>query len=146
MAELAVAGSVVGLVSLSIQCCEGLTSYYSDYRSYSDEISQILQHIDELTMICCNLERELQGRAQLTEPASQHAIRLISSCRFNIQKLKRALSQCRTTPLPVNFTAKVQAFRARALYPFRKRTFQSLNEAIDSVQRDLGSALQNLEL
>lgn len=146
MAALAVAGSLVGLVSLSIQCCEGLTSYYSDYSSYSDEINQTLQHIDELTIICRNLERELQGRTQSTDPASQQAIRLIFSCHDNIAKLESALMQCRTTQLPDSFAAKAQAFRAKALYPFRKKTLQSLRKAVNDVQRNLGSALQTLEV
>lgn len=144
MAELA--GSVFGLLSLNIQCCEGLTSYYSHYTSYNDEINRTLQHIDELTIICRNLEHELQGRVQTTEPASHQAIRLISSCNHHIQKLEHVLSQCRTTQLPENFTAKAQAFRAKALYPFRKKTLQSLHETVSSVQRDLGSALQTLEM
>lgn len=146
MAELAVAGSVVGLVSLSIQCCEGLTSYYSDCSSYSDEINRTLQHIDELTIICRNLERELQGRAQSTDSISKQVIRLITSCHDNIHKLEYALSQCRTTKLPDTFIAKAQAFRAKVLYPFRKKTLQSLEECINSVQRNLGSALQTLEV
>ena len=146
MAELAVAGSVVGLISLSIQCCEGLTSYYSDYSSYSDEISQALQHIDELMILCRNLERELQRRAQPTEPASQQAFRLISHCRNNIQKLEHFLHRCRTAQLPNNFTAQARAFRAKALYPFRKKTLQSLLQAVKNVQRNLEGALQTLQM
>ena len=146
MAELAVAGSVVGLVSLSIQCCEGLTSYYSDFRSCSDEMNRTLQHMNEVTTICRNLERELQGRAQSTDPTSQQVIRLITSCHDNIQKLEHALNQCRITHLPANFTAKVQLFHAKMLYPFRKRTLRSLEEAVHSVQTNLGIALQTLEL
>lgn len=146
MAELAVAGSVVDLVSLSIQCCEGLTSYYSDYRLYSDEINRTLQHIDEVTTICRNLERELQGRVQSTDPILQQVIRLIISCHINIQKLEYALNQCRTTQLPTNFTAKAQLLHAKVLYPFRKKTLRSLEEAVHRIQTNLGSALQTLEL
>ncbi|KAL8722591.1 MAG: hypothetical protein Q9225_000947 [Loekoesia sp. 1 TL-2023] len=146
MAELATAGSVIALISLGIQCCDGLTTYYSNYRSYSDEINQISQHIDELKIVCHNLERELQRRTQTIDPTAQQAIRLIANCRNNIQKLDDTLNQCRTTQLPQNFAAKIQMFRAKALYPFKKRTLQTLEEAVESVQRNLGSALQTLQL
>jgi uncharacterized protein YoxC len=146
MAELAIVGSVIGSLSLSIQCCEGLTNYYSDYKSYSDEINRILQRTDELKITCHNLERELQGRTQSIEPTAQQAIRLIATCQDNIQKLDHALSQCRSTQMPQNLTAKIQLFRAKSLYPFKKRTLQTLEEAVNSVQRNLGSALQTLQL
>ena len=146
MAELATAGSVISLISLSIQCCQGLTNYYSDYTSYSDDINRIFQRIEELTIICQNLERELQRHIQPIEPTAQQAIRLIASCQSDIQKLDQALSQCRTIQLPQSFTAKIQSFRAKSLYPFKKKTLQTLEEAVNSVQRNLGSALQTLQL
>lgn len=146
MAELAIVGTVGGLISLSIQCCEGLTNCYSDYRSYSDDINQNLQHIDELKIICHNLDRELQRCTLPIEPTAQQAIRLITSCQDNIQKLDDTLSQCRTTQLPQNFTIKIKILRTKALYPFKKRTLQTLKEAVNGVQRNLGSALQTLQL
>lgn len=146
MAELAVAGSVVGLISLSIQCCKGLTSYYSDYRSYSDEINRTFQRMDELKITCCNLKRELEGRAQPIEPTAVQAIGLIASCQNNIQKLDHALNQCRTTQLPKEISARIQSIRAKGLYPFKKKTLQTLEEAVNSVQKNLGSALQTLQL
>ena len=143
MAELATAGSVVGLLSLSIQCCEGLTKYYSDYRSYSDEIHRISQHIDELGIICRNLESELQ---RLTQPTAQQVIRLIADCQNNIQKLAHTLNRCRTIQLPQNLDTKLRFSGAKALYPFKKRTLQTLEEAVSDAQRNLGSALQTLQL
>ena len=48
MTDLTIAGSVAGLISLGIQCRDGLTRYYFDYRLFSDEIHHISQHIVEL--------------------------------------------------------------------------------------------------
>ena len=60
MAELATAGSLVGLISLSIQSSQGLMSYYSAWKSYDEQIGHTHQNLDELRITCENLERELQ--------------------------------------------------------------------------------------
>ena len=147
MAEaLGTAGSVVGLISLSISCCEGLTKYYSDYRSHSDEVNHMIANIDELKIICQNVQIELQGRINPQERATQQAVRLIDTCLENVRKLDDALVKCRATTLPQDLTAKIMAFRAKALYPFRKRTLQTLIRAVDDVHKNLGSALQMLQL
>lgn len=140
---------VIGLVSLSIQCChlcEGLTKYYSDYRSYSDEINQIVVEIDELKFICQNIECELQRLPQIQAAVVQPIERLIASCRSGIQRLENTLDQCRSTQLPNNFPEKLQKFRVRAAYPFKKRTLQALRNNVQILRTNLQSALIILQL
>lgn len=93
MAELAAAGSVVGLISLSIQSCQGLTSYYSAWKSYDEQISQTYRSVDELKILCESLGRELQRITQYQEPAVQQVIRLIASCQDGIKILRDALDK-----------------------------------------------------
>lgn len=77
MAELATAGSLVGLISLSIQSSQGLISYYSAWKSYDEQIGHTHQNLDELRITCEYLERELQRIVQYQEPAIQSVARLI---------------------------------------------------------------------
>ena len=146
MAELATAGSIVGLISLSIQCCEGLTKYYSDYKSCSEEINQIILSTDELRLTCQNIEGELQRLSQTQQPVIQQIIRLIASCRTGMQNLNDALGQCISTQLPSKLPAKLQQFRVRALYPFKKRTLQTLKDTVHGLQNNLQSALLILQM
>ncbi len=146
MAELATAGSVVGLISLGIQSCQGLTSYYSAWKSYDEQISQTYRNIDELMITCENLERELQRMTVDQNPAVRQVVRLITSCQDGIHDLCYALGQCRSTKVPHSLDAKIKLFRARALYPFRKQTLQTLIDSVHSIQGNLGSALQILQL
>lgn len=146
MAELAAAGSVVGLLSLSIQSCQGLTSYYSAWRSYDEQISQTYRNVEELKVTCENLDRGLQKISQDQEPAVQQVVRLIASCQDGIQSLHHALDRCHSTQVPHSLAAKIELYRARALYPFRKQTLQTLKDTVQSIQGNLGSALQILQL
>ena len=146
MAELATAGSLVGLISLSIQSCQGLTSYYSAWKSYDEQIGHTHRNLDELRITCENLERELQRITQYQEPAVQQVARLITSCRDGINSLRHALEQCHSVQIPTSLTAKIKVCRARALFPFRKQTLQQLKDTVHDIQRNLDSALQVLQL
>ena len=146
MAELATAGSLVGLISLSIQSCQGLTSYYSAWKSYDEQIGHIHRNLDELRITCENLERELQRIVQDQESAVQLVVRLIASCQDGINSLRHALEQCHSVQIPDSRAAKIEVCRARALFPFRKQTLQRLKDTVRNSQGNLSSALQILQL
>ena len=146
MAELATAGSLVGLISLSIQSCQGLASYYSAWKSYDEQIGHTHRNLDELRITCENLERELQRITQYQESAVQQVVRLIASCRDGINSLRHALEQCRSVQIPDTLTAKIKLYRDKALYPFKKQTLQRLKDTVHDIQGNLSSALQILQL
>ena len=146
MAELATAGSLVGLISLSIQTCQGLTSYYSAWKSYDEQISHTYRDLDELRITCVNLDRELQRITQYQEPAVQQVVRLIASCQDGINSLRHALEQCHSTQISQTLAAKFDLYRARALYPFKKQTLRTLEDNVHSIQGNLSSALLILQL
>ena len=146
MAELATAGSLVGLITLSIQSCHGLASYYSTWKSYDEQIGHTHRDLDELRTTCETLERELQRVTQYQEPAVQQVVRLIASCQDGINALRHALEQCHSVQIPHTLAAKLELYRARALYPFRKQTLKTLKDNVHNVQGNLSSALQVLQL
>ena len=147
MAELATAGSIVGLISLSIQACEGLTIYYNDYRSQSEEIKSIFQHVEDLKNLCENLKLELRRRSRRSsEPLDNQVTHLISSCRDGISELESVLKKCSTTKKPASRAARLDQLRLRIAYPFKKSTIQRLNDSVHRVQRNLQSALQIVQM
>lgn len=48
-----IAGTAVGIISLGIQVCRGLVSYYHEYRDQDEKITGILQ---DLTILSHGLE------------------------------------------------------------------------------------------
>lgn len=136
----------MGLISLSIQSCQGLTSYYFSWKTYDEQIGHTYRYLNEQRITCENLERELQRITQYQEPTVQQAVRLIASCQDGINSLRHALEQCHSVQIPDTLTAKIKLYRARALFPFRKQTLQRLKETVHSIQGNLSNALQILQL
>ena len=145
MTEFAAAGTVAGLISLSISCCAGLANYYSDFNSCSDELNYMVISLEELRSLCQTIDSQLQGRNQVQEPTAQ-VVRLIAQCRDKVQELDVTLFECRKTKLSQDTTTKMTLFQAKALYPFKKKTLQRLKETVDDVHKNLGSALQILQM
>lgn len=146
MAGIGEAATVAAIVSLSIQCCENLHKYYADFRSHSQDIHQFLQEVDHLRTFGQNLELLIQARAQSQDPCTQQVTELIEKIRDNVQKLEEAVRLCHATPLPHDVASKVGAARTRVLYPFKKRTIQTLRDAVKSTHAILRGALQLLQL
>ena len=48
MEGLGAAGSVAGITSFGIQVCQGLASYYHDYKDYDSDISEAYKAISSL--------------------------------------------------------------------------------------------------
>lgn len=44
-----VAGSVVGIVSLGIQVCQGLLTYYDGWRGYKTDVDSTRESIEDLS-------------------------------------------------------------------------------------------------
>ena len=142
MAEL---GSALGLISLSIQACQILTSYCASWRSFNKDINQIHRDIDEFKAVCENLELELQSIPRCQENVVQQVFRLIISCRDEVEILSETASRCDARKRD-GVSAKVKLFCARALYPFTKQELQSLKEAVSSGKDNLRDALGTLQL
>ena len=136
----------MGFVSLGIQSCEGLAKYYSDYKSYDEEIGCIYYQIEELKTVCENLRIELGKRGLYHEAIVQQVARLIVSSQGGIERLKDALDQCHSAGNPQTLAAKLQRYRSKAAYPFKKQTLQELKNTVQSTQGILQSALQILQL
>ena len=143
MAEL---GSVIGLLSFGIQAYQGLTSYYHAWRSWDDDIDQIHRDIEELKATLENLYYELQKSKHHEEKVVLQIVRLIGVCKDDIDTLQDTLKQCHKKTSTLKFSARFERSRARALYPFKKQTLQTLKDRVHSVQKNLGSALQILLL
>ena len=146
MAELATAGSIVGLISLSIQACEGLTRYYHDFRSHDQEISSFHQDIEDLKRMCKNLEHQLRRSRRRSEPLDHQLTDLISSSRDGIKRIQCAVERCSSIEKPQSQIARLNQLRLRLVYPLRKGTIQGLNETVHRVQRNIQTALQILQV
>ncbi|KAL8943287.1 MAG: hypothetical protein Q9211_001034 [Gyalolechia sp. 1 TL-2023] len=148
MAEFAAAASAAGLASLGIQCCKGLTTYYSSYKAYDKQIGAIFEQIQVLTAFFVKLERVLSRNAAYPSQASslQQVDGILTMCRGRLQKLQSVLDQCQSVTLPNSTSVSLQKIKARALFPFREQTLLTLRENVQSLRGDLHFALSVLQI
>jgi Fungal N-terminal domain of STAND proteins len=59
---LSIAASVAGLVSLGIQACQGLTSYYQAYTDRPENVAKTIRSLESLCGSLQNLETTLSKR------------------------------------------------------------------------------------
>ena len=143
MAELAAAASGAGLVSLGIQCCKGLTAYYSSYKAYNEQIGGTHEEIEVLKSLFENLERVLSRNT--ADPAQESYVQqvdaIITLCRGRLQNLQSVLENCQSIALPSSISARLQKIKSQALFPFKEQTLLTLRENVQSLRGDLQFAL-----
>lgn len=89
-----VAASAVGVVSLGIQICQGLLSYYDGFKSFDRTIDSTCQKIENLraTFEIC---RELLNTSGTTiSKAHKNVVKNMDACRNDLGLLKNALDSC----------------------------------------------------
>ncbi|KAF5861811.1 hypothetical protein ETB97_012439 [Aspergillus alliaceus] len=93
---LSVAGSVVGLISLGLTICQGVISYYSAYRAYSEETRNVVTQLEGLQGVLGVLEGVLQQskNQQNGSLAILGVKKNIIACGNGLEKLKSILENC----------------------------------------------------
>ena len=89
-----VVGTAVGVISLGIQVCQGLVTYYERWKSFDNDIVRLHDNVDELKTTLENLEHILpKFRDSNVNIVTDVEKKIVSS--FNgIRKLKEVLEKC----------------------------------------------------
>ncbi|GAB1195919.1 hypothetical protein APSETT444_005184 [Aspergillus pseudonomiae] len=146
---LSVTASVAGIVSLGLTVCQGLFSYYGPYKSRYEDVKHTVEIVETLNGTLLGLNGLLAKASVFQHPSVAQqatcAADLMKRCQEHIHKLEAMLAKFRKT----SSNGKLTRFKNqvnRMLYPFQKETMMSVKESLTSLQRNLGSALQNLQL
>ena len=147
MAELAAVASGAGLASFGIQCCKGLTAYYSSYKAYDEQVGAIHQEIEILTSLFEKLERVLSRNT--ADPAQESYKKQIDEiiilCRGKLQKLQSVLETCQSVALPNPTLARLKKIKSQTLFPCKEKTLLTLRENVQSLRENLLLALHVLQ-
>lgn len=138
---LSVAGTAVGVVSLGLQVTGGLIKYYSNFKSYHDDIAQITQSSERL----CELLEYLKDVLRKEEPEHSAVLeqvrRSVGACDGGLRLLKREVDKNRTVKLPVNTEDKARMIVKRLLYPFKKDTLYGVQVQLYALEDRLSFAV-----
>ncbi|PGH14295.1 hypothetical protein AJ79_03117 [Helicocarpus griseus UAMH5409] len=141
---VSITGTAVGIVSLGLQVCNGLTNYYDSWKHCEHEVGAILSDLKNLAENLRLLEKTL--KLGNFDPELKTCVETsVLSCRKGILSLRRKLEKIK---LERNhkIQGKAQLALIKSLYPFKQRTIVKLVETITSVKGDVCFALQELNL
>lgn len=136
-------GTAVGIVSLGLTVCQGLVSYYNDFRAFSEDTRNVLEKLEDLKDVLEVLEDVLQSHDDLRkdDAATRTAKRNIVTCKSGLEKLEAIMNRCKATP-----GGQKRDYITKALYPFRRSTIRSLVEHVESLQSNLDTSMDVLQL
>lgn len=142
---ISVAGSAVGVISIGIQVCQGLLSYYHAWRSYNGQVSHVYNKIEGLNATLENLQLSFEKLGSNT-PAAQNVIRNIASCEVGVKALGTTLEKFSSIKVPQGVREKLHSYSLQTMFPFRQDTLKSMKDLVTDLQNNLDSALQVLEM
>lgn len=144
MAE--VAGIAVGVVSLGLQVCHGITSYYQPCKNQDHIIADFLGDVDNLNK---SLEVVRSGLFKIDQSQFgliQQAEGNIAACDAATKRLDALLAKCRQTTVPLNIKERAQMLARKAAFPFRLSTVKELRDTLKALQANAALAIQALQL
>ncbi|KAI9708174.1 MAG: hypothetical protein M1820_004128 [Bogoriella megaspora] len=143
---VSITGTAVGVLSLGIQACQGLTEYYRAWEGQDEEISGILGNLlreqDILELLQHTLAKQPPGFCASVIQVEE----CITQVNTEFIKLDEMLRKCRQVPAPVGAREKARNIAKGLLYPFRRETIRELKEAAGEVGKLLALAVQHLQL
>ena len=140
-----VAGSLVGIVSLGLQVCGGLLSYYQSWKDCNGNVTELYQSIENLNNIL-QLLQDSVGRQQLDSVSSHCVQESVNRLTANFGKLKKKLEKIKDNNGAEGFRKQAKAQLARVSYPFRESTVLKLRALIFAQKSDLLLALQVFQM
>lgn len=144
MAEIL--GTTVGVLSLSIQVCQELVSYYQHYKDQDSKLGDIHRDVNILS----NTLRCIQ--TSLLKPHYQQLDTIIlvdnsiTACAAAIRRLEELLNKCHQATVPADFKERMKVLTRRAVFPFYQSTINDLRDAVKGLQNNLVVAVQTLQL
>ncbi|KAF2008977.1 hypothetical protein BU24DRAFT_380969, partial [Aaosphaeria arxii CBS 175.79] len=142
MAEIA--GTVVGIISLGIQLCRGITWYIDSVKHADTRRSEISIQVEELENILEKLDAVV-GKAQANEHLQQTSRSAITTCANAIERIKASIGPVHLeegSKLPI----QARKFRIRLSHPFKQSEISHCKEMLHNIQQNLQSALSAVQI
>jgi hypothetical protein len=138
-------GTAVGIASVGIQVCQGLISYYGDWKGYFSDIRSTYDAITDLSKTLKLLESTL-GRGDLEKERAEQVDICLQRCEAALKELGETLRRLQEHIMPEGTREKLRSALQRSWYPFKKETLGEVKANVVDVQERLKFALQVLQL
>ena len=135
-------GTIVGLVSLGIQVCNGLVEYYVSWKDCQKDIRTTISLLN-------NLRDGLDAVQKIVEGGSSNAAGLasgVSSCSTAINNLRAELAKYEAYKQSESLRNKLKTQARRLYYPFKESTLAKLREHVFEIKEVLDLTLNTSQL
>lgn len=147
MAEaFGVAGSAVGVISLGIQVCQGLLTYYDSWKGCHQDIESTSRSIANLTAILKRIARVIGDQAKEGDVVEQQINNIVTQCLGSIKGLSEELTKFEKYPDSADIRAKIKSHMRRLYYPFKESNLAKLRDSVQDIRDDLVPALEILQV
>lgn len=146
---LSVAASAAGIVSLGLQVCQSIVSFYQSYTDQERDVSRTLTSILGLLKVLESLDATLKERR--FTPEEEHTRRnleeSISACTESIEELRTELEKFQSRAGTGRPGTEVMRRGLRKVScPFKESTLMKLRETVQDMRDNIGLALECLGL
>lgn len=144
-----VAASTASFLSLGIQITQGLAKYLQAWKSHDKEIGDMLHRLENLSLTLTDLTDILPIVESLDNSTSEtlgRARQNIRSCAAALTKLHQALIKSESITPPAGIFDRMHNIRLRSMHLFDSVELGGLQNAVAETQRNLASAVENLQL
>jgi len=142
MAE--VAGTIVGVISLSLQLYDKLSEYTNGVKDAKKKAEQITRELDTLVDLLEHLETATSRMDPTTPVALVKAI--IQQCALSIESIRTKVGDDTPSTSSSRFSTQSRKVMKRLAYPFKESDIKYWRDALSSIRQNLQIALQALEM
>jgi len=140
-------GSVVGTISLALQVLKGLKWYYSQFRSYHDDIEAIATRTESIEQILLVIQQPISKLWRDDDELSIEVQKCVAACRQATVRLQEYQHKCEQPDhVPNMIKKRLVLVKQRAFYPFRKDTLQDMQSILEKLLSNLTIVIQCLDL
>lgn len=141
---ISVAGTAVGIISLGIQLCQGISEYYTAWKDHNEHVQRTCEAVDTLCQQLKTLDNALQNDVFARDiMIDVHAS--IVRCEDGVIKLREKLKKIKKLEGSA-FRDKVENQVRHYLGPFRESTLAKFREIVHELRGRLQFAMDTLHL
>jgi chromosome segregation ATPase len=147
MDPFSVTGSAVGIVSLGLTLCKGLTEYLGALKCRKEDIESASSQVESLRVAFAAIETALP-KLTADSQGSVDAVRsCLQSCEAEISKFNDLLDDLKRETTSTNSVAnKIRQQGQKLSYPFRQSNLHRIEEKVQSLNAILLTGLQAIVL
>jgi hypothetical protein len=139
---LSVTGSAVGIVSLGLTVCKGLSDFYASVRNSRSDVIVMCDSVEALSKTLTLIQKAI-GRPGVDNEMTAVVRDSIASCEAGVERLQMKLVKIQNVATEKGFRSLPQ----RMQYPFKESTLVKLKEVInDDLMGHLGLVVNMLHL